>query len=66
MNDKQAMNILMSLRDKPSLTAEEREAVSTAIGILSWSSLGESRIKRIIEKHKAKRERSGENGAKEK
>lgn len=60
------MNILINLRDKSSLTAEEREAVSAAIGIISWSSLGESRMKRIIESHKAKREKSNENGAKEK
>lgn len=54
MEDKKAMNILISLAEKYSLTPEEKEAILTAIGILSWSSLGESRMKRIIKSHKAK------------
>lgn len=56
MEDKKAINILIGLQEKYSLTAEEKEAVLTAIGVLSWTSLGESRMKRIIKSYKAKRD----------
>jgi hypothetical protein len=56
MHDKQALNVLLALRDKKCLTAEEREAISTAIGILSWTSLSEGRIKRMKKSREAKRE----------
>ena len=36
------------------LSAEEKEAVTTAIGMLSWGSLGKSRLKA----QKAKRDKS--------
>ncbi len=45
MEDKKAADILMKLLDKKILNAEEKEAVSTAIGILSWTVLSQSRIK---------------------
>ena len=56
MEDKEAINILMRLLDKGSLTDEEKEAVRTAVGILSWSALGQAHIKSIAKSQKAKKE----------
>ena len=56
MEYKKAINILKSLLDKHPLTDEEKEAVMTAIGVLSWGSLAKSKIKAL----KAKREKSKE------
>lgn len=47
MEDKDALKLLQELPSKYPLSEEEREAVSTAIGILSWSSLAEGRIKQM-------------------
>ena len=47
MDDKQAIAVLTALLKKPFLTDEEKEAVLTAVGILSWSKLSESRIKAL-------------------
>ncbi|MFA6306851.1 MAG: hypothetical protein WCV70_02660 [Patescibacteria group bacterium] len=54
MEDKKALAILINLLKKRWLNAEEKEAVSAAIGILSWTSLSKSRIKAL----KAKRDKS--------
>ena len=54
MEYQKAITILRGLLDRHSLNAEEKEAVMTAIGILSWSSLSKSRIKA----QKAKRDKS--------
>jgi len=54
MEYQEAIDILKSLLDKPSLDAKEKEAVMTAIGILSWGSLSKSKIKA----QKAKRDKS--------
>ena len=56
MEYEKAIAILKSLLDKHSLNAEEKEAVMTAIGILSWGSLSKNRIKA----QKAKRDKSTE------
>ena len=56
MEYKKVIAILKSLLDRQSLDAEEKEAVMTAIGILSWSSLSDNRIKA----QKAKRDKSTE------
>jgi hypothetical protein len=56
MEHKEAIAILIRLLDKHSLDAEEKEAVNTAIGVLSWSTLAKSRIKA----QKAKRDKSNE------
>ena len=50
MDDKQAAEILIGLLKKNSLTGEEKEAVENAIGILSWTSLAQSRAKAKKEK----------------
>ena len=51
-----AIAILTSLLEKQSLNAEEKEAVMTALGVLSWASLAKSKIKA----QKAKRDKSTE------
>jgi hypothetical protein len=54
MEYEKAIAILKSLLDRHSLNAEDKEAVLTAIGVLSWGSLGKSRLK----VQKAKRDKS--------
>jgi len=56
MEYQKAIAILKSLLDKHSLDAEEKEAVLTAIGVLSWGSLAKSKIKA----QKVKRDKSTE------
>ncbi len=58
MEYKKAVAILMSLLDKHSFNAEEKEAVLTAIGVLDLASLAKSSIKRKIKAQKAKRAKS--------
>jgi hypothetical protein len=54
MEDQQVITILKNLVNKDMLTSEEKEAVMTAIGILSWTSQSKGRIK----VQKAKRDKS--------
>jgi len=54
MNDKKAIEVLKGLLARELLNAEEKEAIREAIGILSWSSLAESRIKSLREKRERK------------
>ncbi len=56
MDDKKAITILTELLKKQLLNEDEKEAVLSAIGMLSWSSLAESKIKNL----KAKKEKSSE------
>ncbi len=56
MEYKEAMAILQALLEKHPLDAKEKEAVVTAMGVLSWASLSESRIRA----QKAKRDKSAE------
>lgn len=53
MDDKKAIEVLGALLKKGILSEEEDEAVRSAVGILGWTSLAESRIKAL----KAKREK---------
>jgi len=57
MTDKKAINVLKAMLDKGTLSAEEREAVLAAIGVLGWTSLAESRIKSLAKSRKEKRDR---------
>jgi hypothetical protein len=50
MDHKEAMNILQELVKKGTLTDSEKEAVTTAIGILSWTTLSKGTIKARKEK----------------
>ena len=54
MEYQKAIAILKKLLDRQSLDAEEKEAIMTAIGLLSLGSLAKSRIKA----QKAKRDKS--------
>jgi len=54
MEYEEAISILKNLLERHSLNAEEKEAIMTAIGILSWCSLSKSKIK----VKKAKRDKS--------
>ena len=56
MEYQKAIAILKSLLDRHSLDTEEKEAVMTAIGVLSWGALSKSKIKA----KKVKREKSTE------
>ena len=56
MEHQEAIVILTNLLDKHSLNAEEKEAIMTAIGILSWTTLSKGKMKAL----KAKREISTE------
>ena len=58
MDDKKAANILLGLLDKYSLTAEEKEAVKNAIGILGWTALAKSRVKGLVTARKNKVEKA--------
>ena len=54
MEYQKAITILKSLLDRYPLDAAEKEAVMTAIGVLSWGALSKSKIKA----QKAKRDKS--------
>ena len=56
MEDQKAIEVLKGLLEKHPLTAEEKEAVMAAIGVLSWTTLAKSRIKT----QRAKRDKSTE------
>ena len=56
MEPKEAIDILQKLLKKDALSDAEKEAVTTAIGVLSWSALGKSNLKA----RKAKRDKSTE------
>lgn len=45
MKDKEAIKILIKMLDKYPFSAEEKEAISVAVGILGWTALAESKIK---------------------
>jgi len=52
MTHQKALEILIKLIEKNKFKGEEKEAILTAIGVLSWTKLAESKIKRIVEKRK--------------
>jgi hypothetical protein len=54
MDYQAAIAILKRLLDRHPLDADEKEAIMTAIGLLSWGALSKSRIKA----QKAKRDNS--------
>jgi hypothetical protein len=56
MEYQKAITVLKSLLGRHPLDAEEKAAIMTAIGVLSWGSLSKSRIKA----QKAKRDKSTE------
>ena len=56
MEYQKAIAVLKSLLDRHSLDAEEKEALVTAMGVLSWGSLSKGKMKA----QKAKRDKSTE------
>ncbi len=50
MEHKKASAVLIRMLDKNLLDAEEKEAVSTAVGVLAWTALSQSKIKAIRDK----------------
>lgn len=58
MDHQQAIAVLKNMLEKRRLDDEEKEALLTAMGMLSWAALGKSRIKA----QKAKRDKSTEWG----
>ena len=56
MEDKEAIEILMRMLERGSLSSEEKAAIETAVGALGWTKLGAQRIKNIIHTRKAERE----------
>lgn len=58
MDFKQAISVLSKMLEQRSLDAEEKEAITTAIGVLDWAALGKNRLKSIAEKRKEKRDKS--------
>ena len=57
MKDKEAIDILIKMRNKYFFSEREEEAVSAAIGILSWTKLAQSRIKNKSKALKIKRDK---------
>lgn len=57
MDDKKAANILIRLSKKYSLNAEEKEAISTAVGALGWTALAKSGLKNLGKKRRAQRDK---------
>jgi hypothetical protein len=56
MEYQEAIGILKSLLERHPLDAREKEAVMTAIGVLSWGSLAKSKMRA----QKARRDKSTE------
>lgn len=56
MEDKKALEILTQILKKYHFSDEEKKAVETAIGILSWSKLGQGRIRSIAKARRVKRD----------
>jgi len=50
MDYKKDTDVLIKMIDKYSLEGEEKEAVLEAVGMLSWASLSQSRLKNLKEK----------------
>ncbi len=58
MESKKAIAVLISMLEKYSFGAEEKEAVLAAIGVLDCASLAEKRMEGIIRAKKTKRDKS--------
>lgn len=58
MDDKKAAAILLKLLNNGSLSVEEKEAVKKAVGVLSWTSLSEGRLRDLKNKQDKDLERA--------
>jgi hypothetical protein len=57
MEYEKAVTTLKSLLEKQPLTAEEKEAVQTAIGLLTLGALSKNHLKSRLQAQKAKRDK---------
>ncbi|MDD5098531.1 MAG: hypothetical protein PHD31_02335 [Candidatus Pacebacteria bacterium] len=57
MEYKEAINVLLKIMDRRSLSVEEKEAILIAIGTLDCGSLAENRLKKIMQVKKVKRDK---------
>ena len=57
MDYKEATAILKKLLDKHQLNAEEKEAVQTAMGLLTLGALSKDHLKSRLQKQKAERDK---------
>lgn len=55
MEYKKAIDVLLKISSKYPLSAEEKEAIQTAMGTLDCGSLAENRFKGILKGRKAKK-----------
>ena len=60
MEYKTAIGVLTELLKKQVLNIEEKEAVTTAIGVLDCAALGQSQLKSYIKSKKDKKDKSRE------
>lgn len=60
MEAKQAIAVIIKLREKHKLDSEEKEALAAAIGALDCAVLAESKLKGYIESKKSKRQKMAE------
>lgn len=61
MDYKEAVEILLKLKDKYPFTEEEKEAIIMAAGTLDCGKLAENRFKKIIKGLKKKKDKNLEN-----
>ncbi|MDP2741663.1 MAG: hypothetical protein Q8O66_03200 [bacterium] len=57
MEYRKAIDVLMKMLSKYSFSAEEKEAIMTAVGTLDFGSLAKNRMKRIIKAKQDKRKK---------
>lgn len=50
MDHKTAAKILIGLLDNDSLSQEQKQAINTAIGVLAWTKLAQSRMEKLKNK----------------
>ena len=55
MQDKEAIEILLKMLQRQTFSTKEKEALETAVGILSWSKLGQSRLQKMGQARRAQR-----------
>ncbi len=60
MEYQEAITILKSMLDKHSFDEREKEAIMTAMGVLSWGALAKSKMKASRANREAKQNRSTE------
>jgi hypothetical protein len=57
MEYKEALDILIKMAGKSDLTAKEKQAILTAVGVLDMATIAKNSFQRKIQNQKAKREK---------